>query len=264
LKITLAFSFFLFCFVCKAKIQSQAKAYLFYNKTRNKIISFKQKDLPLPIASLTKLMTAYIVFEKIDLGFFHLNDLVEIGPEEMTIQHLGAHAGLKLGQKISLKQLLKAMLVASANDAAIALAKKISQSESHFVFLMNRTAKYLQMNRTHFTHPHGIYSDNHYSTAHDLLLLAKSLTTRFPHYFSYFSLPSVTINEKKFPNRNELLIGSSSFDGMKTGYTKKALYCLIFSGKKSHQRFFGIILGAPTADSRFRFARTLLETGARF
>ena len=250
---------FSFCFTqCLYASSIEANSYILYNNSTHNIVHAHKEHKQVPIASLTKIMSAYLVFEKLDLGIISFKNQVEIGHEEIAIQPLGASTSLELGQAVSVKTLLEAMLIASANDAAVALAKYTSQSESRFVFLMNRTAKYLGMTNTHFTHPHGIYSDNHYSTAHDLLLLIKSFYKRFPHHYRVFSLLSTNINGEKKRNRNELLGALSPFDGLKTGYTKKAGYCLAFSGLKLNQRFFGLVLGAKSSTKRFQVAKMLL------
>ena len=199
-------------------------------------------------ASLTKLMTAYIVFQELAAGKLKLQDQVVVS--EHAWRSEGSRTFIELGKPVSVELLILGMVVQSGNDATIALAERIAGTEETFAQLMNANAKRLGMTGTHFENSSGLPSPNHYTTAHDMSLLAIALIRDFPQYYKYFSVREFEYNGIKQQNRNGLLGRDSSIDGLKTGHTDSAGFCLVTSALRDGMRVVSVVLGAKSFKGR--------------
>ncbi len=215
----------------------------------------------LPIASVTKLMTLYIAVRAIQHKQLSLHDLVPVSEEAYRVN--GSQVWLEPGERLSVDQLLKAVAVGSANDAAFALAEYIAGSPDAFVEDMNNTARTLGMTATHFANPHGLSQSGHYSTAHDMALLAQQ-AVKLPLLLRYTGMrEDRTLRNGKggtlwLINHNRLLGQFPGMDGLKTGYTQEAGFCIVATAKRVHTRMIAVVLGAPSSKSRFQDASNLL------
>ena len=237
-------------------------SYVLMDATSGKILAQKNMDQKLPPASLTKLMTIYITEETLNNGQTHLTDQVRVS--ENAWKASGSRLFLKLGSEVPLQTLLEGVIVASGNDACVALAEYIAGNEDSFANLMNQTADRLGMTNTHFMDSTGLPNPNHYSTAHDLALLARHIIVDFPQYYSFFQEKWITFNGIKQPNRNRLLWRDSSVDGLKTGHTDEAGFCLVASGIQHGTRLISVVMGTPSDSARSDDSQALLNWGFRF
>jgi D-alanyl-D-alanine carboxypeptidase (penicillin-binding protein 5/6) len=199
-------------------------------------------------ASLTKLMTAYIVFQELAAGKLKLQDQVVVS--EHAWRSEGSRTFIELGKPVSVELLILGMVVQSGNDATIALAERIAGTEETFAQLMNANAKRLGMTGTHFENSSGLPSPDHYTTAHDMSLLAIALIRDFPQYYKYFSVREFEYNGIKQQNRNGLLGRDSSIDGLKTGHTDSAGFCLVTSALRDGMRVVSVVLGSKSFKGR--------------
>jgi D-alanyl-D-alanine carboxypeptidase (penicillin-binding protein 5/6) len=216
-------------------------------------------DLRVEPASLTKLMTAYVVFEALRAGRLHVNDEVLISEHAWRAE--GSRTFVQVGTRVPVEVLLKGMIVQSGNDATIALAEKVGGTEQAFVQMMNTEAARLGMRGTHFADASGLPSSEHYSTARDLALLSRAIIRDFPEYYGLYSLREFTWNNIRQENRNGLLERDPSVDGMKTGHTETAGYCLISSAHRGAMRLVSVVLGTASVGAREAASATLLEYG---
>lgn len=239
-----------------------ATAYVLMDATSGKILAQKNMDQKVAPASLTKLMTIYITEETLNSGQTHLTDQVRIS--ENAWKAGGSRMFLKLGSQVPLQTLLEGVIVASGNDACTALAEYIAGNEDSFANLMNQTAVRLGMVNTHYMDSTGLPNPNHYSTAHDLALLTRHIILDFPQYYPFFKEKWITFNGIKQPNRNRLLWRDPSVDGLKTGHTDEAGFCLIASGMQHNTRLISVVLGTPTDSARSDDSQALLNWGFRF
>jgi serine-type D-Ala-D-Ala carboxypeptidase (penicillin-binding protein 5/6) len=239
-----------------------AKSYLVVDALTNHEIGSLEPNLKLPPASITKLMTAYVVFHAIESDQISLNDLVTISEKAWRME--GSRMFIEVGKKVSVQDLLMGMIVQSGNDASIALAEHIAGSEFLFVDLMNQYAVNLNMTSSSFQNTTGLPVENHFSTAHDLALLAKAIIREFPQYYAWYSTKEFTFNGITQRNRNSLLWRDPSVDGMKTGSTDEAGYCLVSSAERDGMRLISVVLGTATAKSRIDGSQAMLNYGFRF
>jgi len=216
-------------------------------------------DLRVEPASLTKLMSAYVVFEALRAGHLHVNDEVLISEHAWRAE--GSRTFVQVGTRVPVEVLLKGMIVQSGNDATIALAEKVGGTEDAFVQMMNAQAARLGMRGTHFADASGLPSGTHYSTARDLALLSRAIIRDFPEYYSLYSLREFTWNNIRQENRNGLLERDPSVDGLKTGHTDTAGYCLISSAHRGDMRLVSVVLGTASVAAREAASATLLEYG---
>ena len=237
-------------------------AYVLMDAASGKILAEKNMDQKLAPASLTKLMTIYITEETLARGQTHLTDQVRIS--ENAWKAGGSRMFLKLGSEVPLQNLLEGVIVASGNDACTALAEYIAGNEESFGNLMNQTAARLGMTNTHYVDSTGLPDPNHYSTAHDLATLTRHIILDFPQYYPFFKEKWITFNGIKQPNRNRLLWRDPSVDGLKTGHTDEAGYCLISSGIQNGTRMISVVMGTPTDEARANDSQALLNWGFRF
>jgi len=242
--------------------QVQAGAYVLMDYASGQIIAASNADMRMAPASLTKLMTSYVVFHALRAGTLKLDDPVTISEHAWRAE--GSRTFLKVGSQVPAQVLIKGMIVQSGNDATIALAERIGGTESAFVQLMNQAARQLGMSHTHFEDSTGLPSPAHYSTARDLAILARALVRDYPQYYGYFSLREFVWNHIRQENRNGLLGRDPSVDGLKTGHTDAAGYCLVSSAKRGNMRLISVVLGSPSVKAREDSSAALLNYGFTF
>jgi D-alanyl-D-alanine carboxypeptidase (penicillin-binding protein 5/6) len=225
-----------------------ARSYVVVDYHTTKTLAALDADARMEPASLTKLMTAYIVFQELAAGRLKLQDQVVVS--EHAWRSEGSRTFIELGKPVSVELLILGMVVQSGNDATIALAERIGGTEETFAQVMNANAKRLGMMGTHFENSSGLPSPNHYTTARDMSLLAIALIRDFPQYYKYFSVREFEYNGIKQQNRNGLLGRDASIDGLKTGHTDSAGFCLVTSALRDGMRVVSVVLGAKSFKGR--------------
>tara|TARA_B100000900_G_scaffold413931_1_gene439114 strand:+ start:57 stop:1184 length:1128 start_codon:yes stop_codon:yes gene_type:complete len=238
------------------------KSYVLMDFDSGMILASSNPDLTLPPASITKIMTAYIAFTELKEKNITLDE--EILVSKKAWKTGGSKMFIEVGKKIKLKDILQGVITVSGNDASVALAEHISGDVKTFSTYMNQTARNIGLNNTNYTNPTGLPDDSLYTTAHDIALLSKSLISNFPDLYKLYSTKSFTFNEIKQYSRNKLLFVDENVDGIKTGFTKAAGYCLASSSKRGQRRLIAVVMGAPSPEVRIQSSRTLLEYGFRF
>ena len=210
-------------------------------------------------ASLTKMMTAYIVFSALRQKRITLKQIVPVSEKAWRAE--GSRMFIEPGKEVTIEQLINGLIVQSGNDASIALAEAIAGSEEIFVRMMNKEARKLGMKDTNFTNSSGLPNSEHYTTAYDLTLLVSDMIRRFPEHYPLYALREYTYNKISQSNRNRLLWLDPNVDGLKTGYTKSAGYCLVASAKRNNRRLISIVLGAKSDSVRTVESQRLLNYG---
>lgn len=216
----------------------------------------------LPQASLTKIMTVYIVAMALADGTIALDD--EVLVSEKAWRTGGSKMFIEVNKKISVDDLLNGVIIQSGNDASIALAEYLSGTEERFAVLMNKQARRLGMNNTHYVNSTGLPHSDHYSTAWDLAILARAMIRDFPVIYSRHKIKEFTFNGIKQYNRNKLLWNDHSVDGLKTGHTEAAGYCLVASSQRDNMRLISVVLGSGSASARIKASQDLLNYSYRF
>jgi len=239
----------------------ESKAALLAEPETGSILYEYNADLQIPPASLTKLLTLYIVFEELEKGTIHLDDEVYISHRAWKTG--GSQMFLEVGHKVSLEELIKGIAVVSGNDACVAVAEHIAGTVESFVALMNRKAQELGMTQSHFANPHGLPDPQEYSTARDMAQLAMAYINRFPQALAYHSMKEFTYNNIVQYNRNRLLIKDPSVDGLKTGFVAEGGYHLIATAKRDGMRLIAVVMGATKPSIREKDAMQLLNYGFR-
>jgi len=240
-----------------------AKAYILQDFQSGTILLEKNIKERIEPASLTKLMTAYLIFQELKAGRVHLNDMVKISQKAWRMG--GSRMYLEVETSVELELLLKGMIIQSGNDASVALAEFVAGSEESFVNLMNQRAKTLGLTGTHYMNVTGMPDEQHYTTTYDLAQMARTLITDFPDYYSrWYSEKEFTYNNITQTNRNTLLWDDKTVDGMKTGFTKTAGYCLIASAKRGNMRLISIVMGAENEKIRSVETQKMLDYGFRY
>ncbi|MDA9272240.1 D-alanyl-D-alanine carboxypeptidase [bacterium] len=239
-----------------------AKAFILIDVDSGKIIAQKNSDEKLPPASLTKMMTLYVISNALKNEQIHLNDNVRISQEAWKIG--GSRMFVKEGQQVSVEELLKGIIVDSGNDACVAMAEHLGSSESGFTEIMNNQAKNLGMTSSHFTDSTGLPNPEHYTTAKDLAVLGRALINNYPEYYHWYKQKWFTFNGIRQPNRNRLLWRDNQVDGLKTGHTNDAGFCLVSSAKRNDMRLLSVVLNSPTDTARADDSERLLNYGFRF
>ena len=239
-----------------------AKGYVLMDAHSGKIIAEHNMNKRMAPASLTKMMTLYIVSDALKNGTIHLDDKVRVSKSAHS--RGGSKMFIKEGEDVPVKDLIHGVIVQSGNDACVALAEFIAGNESTFASLMNQTAAKLGMKDSHFTDSTGLPHPNHYTTPHDMAVLAAALVTDFPQYYHWYSQKWFTYNGIKQPNRNRLLWRYKYADGIKTGHTEEAGYCLVSSAQKDGMRLISVVMGAPTDNERAQDSQALFTYGFRF
>jgi D-alanyl-D-alanine carboxypeptidase (penicillin-binding protein 5/6) len=243
--------------------QFPAKSYVLMDAHSGQVIAASNPDAHREPASLTKLMTAYVVFHAIRDGVLHLDDQATIS--ERAWRMGGSRTFAKVNSQMPIDDLLQGMIVQSGNDAAVALAERVGGTEDAFVQIMNQYAQKLGMTQSHFVDASGLTNDkNHYMTAHDLGVLSRAIITEFPEYMHYFSQKTFVWNKISQGNRNDLLYTDTTVDGLKTGDTDDAGYCLVATANRGDLRLIAVVMGTKTRPERGRYAETLLNYGSNF
>lgn len=241
--------------------QLDAQAWLLVDHFSGSVLLEQDADRPLPPASLTKLMTAYLVFEHLRAGRLRLSDAVPISEKAATMR--AARVPLRIGERVTVELLLKAMIVRSANDAAVALAEHVAGSEAAFVVSMNARARAWDLRHTHFANATGLDAPGHLSSARDMSRLTSALIRDFPDYYAWFALKQFAFHGLAQYSSNALLWRDASVDGVKTGLTRQAGFCLIASAKRNDMRLIATVLGARRAGGRIEAVQQLLDYGFR-
>lgn len=239
-----------------------AKAYILIDVNSGKIIAEKNSDEHLPPASLTKMMTLYVISHALHNEQIHLNDSVRVSKDAWKIG--GSRMFIKEGQQVLVEDLLKGIIVDSGNDACVAMAEHVGGSENAFTDIMNQQAQNLGMANSHFTDSTGLPDPNLYTTAKDLAILGRALVSDFPQYYGWYKQKWFTYNGIRQPNRNRLLWRDNQVDGLKTGHTNEAGFCLVSSAKRDNMRLLAVVLGEPNDSSRADDSEKLLNYGFRF
>jgi D-alanyl-D-alanine carboxypeptidase (penicillin-binding protein 5/6) len=239
-----------------------ATSYFVIDATTNHEIASLEPDKAVAPASLTKLMTAYVVFKTLKENQIQLGYEVTISEKAWRAE--GSRMFIEVGKRVSVQDLLLGMIVQSGNDASIALAEHVAGSEAVFAEMMNQYAQVLGMLSSSFVNATGLPHEDHYSTARDLSTLARAIIKEFPEYYKWYSVKEFTFNDIKQPNRNNLLWRDDSVDGMKTGHTDAAGYCLVSSAERDGMRIISVVLGTSSAKARIDGSQALLNYAFRF
>jgi len=239
-----------------------AKSYLMIDGTTGLELAALNPDERLAPASLTKLMTAYAVFRALDAQQITLDDLVVVSEKAWRTE--GSRMFIEVGSRVTVQDLLLGMIVQSGNDASVALAEHTAGTEALFSQMMNQYATQLGMTSSNFTNSAGLPDDDHYTTARDMTKLARAIITEFPDYYKWYSVREFEYNSIKQQNRNTLLWQDPSVDGMKTGYTADAGYCLVSAAKRNGMRLISVVLGTSSPRARVSGSAALLNYGFRF
>jgi D-alanyl-D-alanine carboxypeptidase (penicillin-binding protein 5/6) len=239
-----------------------ATSYLIIDSRTGHELAALEPDTAVPPASLTKLMTAYVVFNALQNEQISLQDEVTVSEKAWRTQ--GSRMFIEVGKRVTVEDLLLGMIVQSGNDASVALAEFVAGSESVFAEMMNQQAAALGMHSSHFMNSTGLPDEQHYSTARDLATLARGIIEQFPEYYRWYSVKEFTFNDITQPNRNNLLWRDDSIDGMKTGFTDAAGYCLVASAKRDDMRVVSVVLGTSSAKARVDGSQALINYGFRF
>jgi D-alanyl-D-alanine carboxypeptidase (penicillin-binding protein 5/6) len=244
-----------------------ANGYLLIDASTGKVLVAHNGEQRLPPASLTKIMTSYVAAKQLALGTISLEDQVDISVEAWRME--GSRMFVREGTKVRLEDLIRGIVIQSGNDASVAVAEHIAGSESAFAELMNQYALQLGMTGTNYVNSTGLPDENHYTTAHDLALLTIALVSEFPEHYSIYKERSFTYGApgeqpKRQSNRNKLLFRDSSVDGVKTGHTKAAGYCLVASALREEMRLISVVMGASSEEIRARESQKLLTYGFRY
>lgn len=223
------------------------------------ILAQKNGDQRIEPASLSKLMTAYVVFDELKKGTVRLDDKVYVSKKAW--QTAGSRTFIEVNTEVSVETLLKGLIIQSGNDAAVALAEHVAGTEEAFAARMNDYAERLGLTNSHFTNAPGLPDADHYSTARDLSIVAASLIREFPDYYKWYSIREFTYNDITQQNRNILLDRDESVDGVKTGYTENAGYCLVGSANKEGMRLIATVTGTDGKITRADEVHALLKYG---
>lgn len=235
------------------------KSHVLIEAQSGQVLAAKNADAALPPASITKLMTAYVVFEALQQGQITLQDTVTVS--QNAYSQKGSRMFVEVNTRVGVHDLLQGLIVQSGNDAGVALAEYVGGSVEGFVARMNDTAKRLGMRDTHYLDPVGLGGDGHVSSARDIALLSRHLINDFPDYYHYYSQKTFTWNKIEQPNRNRLLFTNPRVDGLKTGHTAAAGYCLASSEKRGQIRLIAVVLGAEQEAERYKASQALLDYG---
>lgn len=237
-----------------------AKSAILMEESTGNILYESNPDERLPIASVTKVMTMLLIMEAVDSGKISLDDMVTVSENAMS--YGGSTMFLETGEQLTVNDMLKGIAVASANDGCVAMAEHLAGSESAFVDMMNKRAKELGMENTHFMNTNGLDEDDHYSSARDVAIMSRELM-KHETIFNYTSIWMDTLRGGKFQlaNTNKLIRFYDGANGLKTGSTSKALCCLSAAAKRNDMQLIAVVLGAPTSAERFASAKSLLDYG---
>ncbi len=239
-----------------------ASSYILMDATTGEILVESNADIPLPPASLTKIMTDYVVASELESGNITMDDQVHISVRAWQME--GSKMFIQEGTDVRLEDLIYGMVVQSGNDASVALAEHIAGSEEAFADMMNQHAELLGLQNSYFVNAHGLPADQHMMSARDLAILSRALIQQFPENYEIYKVREFTYNGIRQPNRNGLLFRDRNVDGMKTGYTDAAGYCLVASATRDGMRLIAVVMGTESENARLVEAQKLLTYGFRF
>ena len=242
--------------------QINASSYILMDFNTGTVLAEREIDSRVEPASLTKLMTAYVIFKAIEEEQMSLNELVLVSERAWRTE--GSRMFIEVGDQVRVDDLLRGMIIQSGNDASVALAEHLAGSEAAFANLMMYYADLLGMTGSSFMNATGLPDLNHYMTARDVATLAQAIISEFPNYYQLYSERSFTYNDIQQGNRNTLLRRDPSVDGLKTGYTDSAGYCLASSAIRDNMRLIAVVFGMNSAEARAEGSQVLLNYGFRF
>jgi serine-type D-Ala-D-Ala carboxypeptidase (penicillin-binding protein 5/6) len=239
-----------------------ASSHILQDFNTGKVLAENNADAKLAPASLTKILTVYVVFNEIKNGHLKLEDKVTISQNAWKTE--GSKMFVQVNDQVKVEDLLKGVIIQSGNDASVALAEHVAGNEATFAELMNQHAARLGMVNSHFENSDGLPSEGHYTTARDLAILSSALIKEFPDFYPWFSQKEFTYNKITQQNRNMLLGRDESVDGVKTGHTEEAGYCLVASALRNGMRLISVVMGTESVNARANENQTLLNYGFRF
>jgi D-alanyl-D-alanine carboxypeptidase (penicillin-binding protein 5/6) len=239
-----------------------ASGYLLSDFYSGRVLAANNEDQRLEPASLTKIMTAYVVFHELQEGNIRLTD--EVLVSEKAWRTPGSRMFIEVGKRVNVEDLLRGMIIQSGNDACVALAEHIAGSEATFAEVMNSHARRLGMTNTHFVNSTGLPDENHYTTPADIAKVSAASIRDYPDYYAWYKEKEFFFNDIMQQNRNRLLWRDESVDGIKTGHTEGAGYCLVASAKRDNMRLISVVMGTNSEEARAKASQALLNYGFRF
>ncbi|MBT8435273.1 MAG: D-alanyl-D-alanine carboxypeptidase, partial [Gammaproteobacteria bacterium] len=239
-----------------------ATSYILVDFESGRVLAEKNPDEHVEPASITKLMTAYLVDKAIADGDITLDDMVTISEKAWRMK--GSKMFVEVGKQVSVEELMKGLIIQSGNDASVALAEHVAGSESAFAGYMNHQAQLLGMSNTNFVNATGWPNEDHYSSARDIATLSRAVIREFPESYRHYKEREYTFNKIRQFNRNRLLWRDESVDGVKTGHTAAAGFCLVASALREEMRLISVVLGAESDKTRTQSSQSLLNYGFRF
>lgn len=239
-----------------------ASSFILMDPLSGRVMMEENSRERLPPASLTKMMTAYIVERELDEGRISMADMVPISVKAWRTE--GSRTFVQEGTEVSVEDLLRGVIIQSGNDASVALAEFVAGSEGAFVDIMNQQAEILGMNDTNFANATGLPAQDQFSTANDLAILAGAIINDYPENYPLYAEKHFTFNNIRQPNRNTLLWRDDSVDGLKTGHTQEAGYCLVASAKRNDTRLIAVVMGASSSTARAQEIQKMLNYGFRY
>ncbi len=248
--------------IIPAPPQLASTAYVLVDATTGTVIVEQNSEQRLPPASLTKIMTSYVVEEELERGTITMDEMVDISVKAWRME--GSRMFVQEGTKVRLEDLLRGVIIQSGNDASVALAEHVAGSEDVFVDMMNQHAARLGMTGTSYMNATGLPDENHYTTAADLVKLTRALIQDYPQHYDMYAEKYFTYNDIRQPNRNSLLWRDPSVDGVKTGHTEAAGYCLVASAKRDGMRLISVVMGTSSEEARAVESQKLLTYGFRY
>ena len=242
--------------------QPEAVSWMLVEQSTGWVLAEHNADKRIAPASLSKIMTSYVVFEALKNGTIELTDKVRIS--EKAWRTSGSRMFLNVDSNVSIEELIKGLVIQSGNDASVALAEYVAGDVKGFSEMMNQTAVELGMTNSHFTNPNGLPDPDHYTTARDLLILTTKMINEFPVYYQWYKEKEYTFNDITQKNRNRLLWQDDNIDGVKTGHTQEAGYCLVGSSIENGMRLTAIVTGTDSDRARTRAVESLLRFGFNY
>ena len=242
--------------------QLAASSWILMDADSGRVLAEHNADERLPPASLTKLMTAYLVERELNQGNISPDGLVPVS--EKAWRTGGSKMFIEVGEQVPVSELLHGIVIVSGNDASVAMAEYLAGGERPFADLMNQHATRLGMHDTNFVNPTGLPDENHYSSAHDLALLSQHIINDYPEHYRMYRQKQFTFGGIEQPNRNRLLWRDASVDGLKTGWTEEAGYCLVASAERDDMRLISVVMGTASEEARAQESQKLLSYGFRY
>jgi D-alanyl-D-alanine carboxypeptidase (penicillin-binding protein 5/6) len=242
--------------------QVSAKNFILVDANSGRVLAEKEADAQIEPASITKLMTSYVIYNELEAGRLSMDDMVTISEKAWRMG--GSRMYVEVDKQVSVHDLMKGLIIQSGNDATVALAEHIAGTEQAFVDLMNQYASKLGMNNTHFVNSTGWPAEDHLTSARDIATLSVAVIREFPEHYAWYKEKVFTYNNIKQYNRNKLLWSDASVDGIKTGHTESAGYCLAASAVRENMRLVSVVLNTDSEKARASVSKSLLNYGFRF